>query len=181
MGGGAGRGDGSGRREKPPTSTPEPTPRPRVGYKTPPVEAQFKKGQSGNPAGKRKKRHLPRHVGNQIDAVTIAFIEELNHIMMHGIPKTPPKGHYAGAKLFARMFYRDATTKDGYARKRLYALYHEDRKYLDAFRTKDKSVADAEDLSKMIKAVYDPTLTQEEFDQLLDEIRDGKRERDEPA
>lgn len=149
----------------------------RGGHKTPPVDTQFKPGQSGNPSGKRKKPQLPRHIGNQIDGITVAIIAELNHIMMHGIPKGMPTGPYAGAKLYARTFYKDATTKDGYARKRLYALYHENRQYLDVFRAKDKSAADAEDLSMMIRAVIDPTLTEQEYKEILNKLGEGKSER----
>lgn len=42
----------------------------KVGYKKPPKSGQFKKGQSGNPRG-RKKKILPKSVN---EAIRLAFI-----------------------------------------------------------------------------------------------------------
>lgn len=172
------RGSGGGRPPRKPPVDSSSTPPRRGGYRTPPIDTQFKPGQSGNPAGRRKKPKLPRHVGNQINAVTVAIITELNHIMMHGLPTEPPKKPYAGAKLFARMFYRDATTKDGYARRCVFALYHEKRNDLDIFKAKDIHQREAENAFKMAAAIANPTLTEEEYDQVIQEIIDSRDEHD---
>lgn len=170
-------GSGKGKPPRqPPASSSNPTPRRRGGYKTPPVDKQFQPGQSGNPAGRRKKPRLPSHVGNQINSVTSAIITELNHIMMHGVPTKPPRGPYAGAKLFARMFFRDATTKDGYARRCLFALYHENRRDLDIFQAKDKHQREAENAFKIAAAIANPTLTDKEYDQVIQDIIDSRDE-----
>lgn len=44
-----------------------------VGYKKPPVSGQFKKGQSGNPKG-RKKKVIPKTI---MEALRLAFIKEI--------------------------------------------------------------------------------------------------------
>jgi hypothetical protein len=173
------RGGGKGKPpRKPPVNSSSPPPHRRGGYKTPPVDKQFKPGQSGNPNGRRKKPKLPRHVGNQINAVTAAIITELNHIMMHGPPTKPPRGPYAGAKLFARMFFRDATTKDGYARRSVFALYHEKRNDLDIFKAKDIRQREAENAFKIAAAIVNPTLTEREYDQVIQDIIDSRDEHD---
>lgn len=131
-----------------------------VGYKNPPRGHQFKKGQSGNPSGRRKKPKLPRHLGNQSDAISIALVRELNNIMMHGMPGGAPTGPYNGARMLARIVFRDAMTKDGgYARKRLLELYYDDKRHLDEFKPKDREELEMDRIHEQFKLMSDPRTT----------------------
>ena len=74
------------------------------------------------------------------------------------------------------MFFRDATTKDGYARRCLFALYHENRRDLDIFQAKDKHQREAENAFKIAAAIANPTLTDKEYDQVIQDIIDSRDE-----
>lgn len=79
-----------------------------VGYKKPPISGQFKKGQSGNPRG-RKKKVIPKTI---IEALQLAFIKE--------ITITNEKGNREKISLieaFAQKIIQDAIKKDGPTRK----------------------------------------------------------------
>ncbi len=139
-----------------------------VGYKNPPREHQFKKGQSGNPSGRSKKPRLPKHLGNQTNAISLELLGELNSIMMHGMPSEVPTGHFAGAKLLARVMFRDAMTKDGgYARKRLVGLYYDEKRDLEEFRAKDRRELEADQMREQIQMMMNPNTTDEDMERAI--------------
>lgn len=80
----------------------------KVGYKNPPKSGQFKKGQSGNPAG-RKKRIIPKSFYE-------AFIICANEIKTirneNGVPQ-----RFSMFEIFCKKIIQDACQKDGYSRK----------------------------------------------------------------
>lgn len=86
-----------------------------VGYGKPPKSGQFKKGQSGNPKG-RKKKVIPESIFEAIELELASKIKITN-----------AKGQKADAYLFevlAKQILQDALSKDGYSRKTLLEHYH---------------------------------------------------------
>ena len=81
-----------------------------VGYKKPPVSGQFKKGQSGNPKG-RKKKVIPKTI---MEALRLAFIKE---IMITNEKGSREKISFIQA--FAQKIVQDAIKNDGPTRKML--------------------------------------------------------------
>lgn len=82
----------------------------KVGYKKPPASGQFKKGQSGNPKG-RKKKVLPKCVN---EAIKLAFIKEITVTDENGIKRNIPM-----IQAFAQKIIQDAFKNDGPTRKML--------------------------------------------------------------
>lgn len=82
----------------------------KVGYKKPPVSGQFKKGQSGNPRG-RKKKILPRTFN---EALKLAFIKEISITNEKGI-----KEKISLIQVLAQRIIQDAIKNDGPSRKML--------------------------------------------------------------
>ena len=80
--------------------------------------------------------------------------------MMNGMPGDAPTSPYNGAKMLARIVFRDAMTKDGgYARKRLFGLYYDDKRHLDEFKTKDHGELEMVRIQEQIKLILDPRTT----------------------
>lgn len=79
-----------------------------VGYKKPPKETRFKKGQSGNPKG-RKKKVIPETLQEAI-TFELAELREIKN----------PDGQTVKLRVYeilARKFVQDAIMKDGQARR----------------------------------------------------------------
>lgn len=81
-----------------------------VGYKKPPVSGQFKKGQSGNPKG-RKKKVIPKTI---MEALRLAFIKEITITNEKGSREKIPF-----IQAFAQKIVQDAIKNDGPTRKML--------------------------------------------------------------
>ena len=81
-----------------------------VGYKKPPVSGQFKKGQSGNPKG-RKKKVIPKTI---MEALRLAFIKEIMITNEKGSREKIPF-----IQAFAQKIVQDAIKNDGPTRKML--------------------------------------------------------------
>ena len=81
-----------------------------VGYKKPPVSGQFKKGQSGNPKG-RKKKIIPKTI---MEALRLAFIKEITITNEKGSREKIPF-----IQAFAQKIVQDAIKNDGPTRKML--------------------------------------------------------------
>ena len=81
-----------------------------VGYKKPPVSGQFKKGQSGNPKG-RKKKVIPKTI---MEALRLAFIKEITITNEKGSREKIPF-----RQAFAQKIVQDAIKNDGPTRKML--------------------------------------------------------------
>lgn len=81
-----------------------------VGYKKPPVSGQFKKGQSGNPRG-RKKKVIPKTI---MDALRLAFIKEVTITNEKG-----SREKISFIQAFAQKIVQDAIKHDGPSRKLL--------------------------------------------------------------
>lgn len=81
-----------------------------VGYKKPPVSGQFKKGQSGNPKG-RKKKVIPKTI---MEALRLAFIKEITITNEKGNREKIPF-----IQAFAQKIVQDAIKNDGPTRKML--------------------------------------------------------------
>ena len=79
-----------------------------VGYKKPPVSGQFKKGQSGNPKG-RKKKVIPKTI---MEALRLAFIKEITITNEKGSREKIPF-----IQAFAQKIEQDDIKKDGPTRK----------------------------------------------------------------
>ena len=75
----------------------------RVGYKNPPKHSQFKKGQSGNPAGRRK-RIVPKTLQQAFALISNEIVVVKNE---KGVPYKCTKG-----ELFIRKTYQDAMQGD---------------------------------------------------------------------
>ena len=82
----------------------------KVGYKKPPVNSQFKKGVSGNPAG-RKKKAPPRTI---LEELQVAFIKEVSVTNENG-----KKEKISLIQAFAKKIVQDAIKNDGPTRKML--------------------------------------------------------------
>lgn len=82
----------------------------KVGYKKPPISGQFKKGQSGNPRG-RKKKILPRSLN---EAIKLAFVKEISITNEKGI-----KEKISLIQVLAQRIIQDAIKNDGPSRKML--------------------------------------------------------------
>lgn len=81
-----------------------------VGYKKPPVSGQFKKGQSGNPKG-RKKKVIPKTI---MEALRLAFIKEITITNEKGSREKIPF-----IQAFAQKIVQDAIKNDGPTRRML--------------------------------------------------------------
>ena len=75
-----------------------------VGYKKPPVETRFKKGQSGNPTGKSKKKIVRELNPGKI----LESIEEIV-VPIDGKPKRMKKGEIYFRQLFTKAIKGDLT------------------------------------------------------------------------
>ena len=82
----------------------------KVGYKKPPVSGQFKKGQNGNPKG-RKKKVIPKTI---MEALRLAFIKEITITNEKGSREKIPF-----IQAFAQKIVQDAIKNDGPTRKML--------------------------------------------------------------
>ena len=81
-----------------------------VGYKKPPLSGQFKKGQSENPRG-RKKKVIPKTI---MDALRLAFIKEVTITNEKG-----SREKISFIQAFAQKIVQDAIKRDGPSRKLL--------------------------------------------------------------
>lgn len=79
-----------------------------VGYKKPPVSGQFKKGQSGNLRG-RKKKVIPKTI---MDALRLAFIKEVTITNEKG-----SREKISFIQAFAQKIVQDVIKHDGPSRK----------------------------------------------------------------
>lgn len=138
-----------------------------VGYKKPPKKNRFKKGQSGNPSGKKKLKK--RHPGNQIDGVSRAMFRELNDLLTDEGPTKPVTGKFWRARQFARIMLDAAGEGDKWARREIWEFYVGRRTDSDLFKKKDGSTAGAEMLATMARAMFDPTITPDAMEELVKE------------
>ena len=86
----------------------------KVGYKNPPKHTRFKKGQSGNPAG-RKKKVIPHSLSE-------ALMLELNSIITITL-EDGTKQKIKQLELISKRTVQDAIRKDGQSRKLIYGDY----------------------------------------------------------
>ena len=83
-------------------------PEEKVGYKNPPKSGRFKKGQSGNPAG-RKKRIVPKSI---LDALILCANEIITIKNEKGVSQK-----LSMFEILSKKLMQDACQKDGPARK----------------------------------------------------------------
>ena len=88
-----------------------------VGYRKPPVEGQFKKGQSGNPGGRRKKAPAEPLGRSTVQDILIQELSE-----MHTITKNGRSKKVSALQLIIKGVVVDAAKRDPKARRELLAL-----------------------------------------------------------
>lgn len=144
-----------------------------VGYGRPPVQTRFQKGRSGNPSGKRRGPRVPKNLGNQMDAIAVAFMTELNTLMTSDPSKlSPPKGPFAGIRLYARVCFKEAMTKDGTCRKLLSDIYFVSRRNIEPLQPKDRQEEEADIMREIIRAMLDPSVDEAGMAKLFCRLRD---------
>lgn len=88
-----------------------------VGYCKPPVEGQFKKGQSGNPGGKKKKAPAEPLGRSAVQDILIQELSEMHTITKNGRPQK-----VSALQLIIKGVVVDAAKRDPKARRELIAL-----------------------------------------------------------
>ena len=116
-----------------------------VGYGKPPVHTQFKKGQSGNKAG-RKKKNKPKSLKDSITAELSTVVSITN--------ERGCKEKLALFELFGKQLVKDAIKKDGYARRFIIENYFK----FDLFKLLEDQLAQTEE----------KTISRETRDRLLE-------------
>lgn len=138
-----------------------------TGYGKPPKSKRFKKGQSGNPSGKRKQATPPP--GNRLQNIGHEVVDEMTEILHGQVTDLQVHPDDLVTTALAKIVVGDGLKKDGTARKFILSQFLEKPLQSDRLRPVDPREEEAQILQKMMSAIMDPGLTEEEFNETLNE------------
>lgn len=136
-----------------------------VGYKNTPKKTRYKKGQSGNPSGKRKVPIMPPGTVNSLIGKTI--LEAMSDLMRSSVSDLPVQEDDNVATALAKRLVTDAVKNEGRSRTLLIDYYVEPQRTADRYQQRDQSAVDAKMLGELAQTILDPTITDEEITEKL--------------
>jgi hypothetical protein len=145
----------------------------RSGYKNPPKETQFKKGQSGNPRGRPPKVELP--IGNDLVVIGEEIVMEIADLMRGRVSDLQIRADDSVTTAFAKTMVAESFRSDGGPRRFIIAEFVQKPLKSEKFAPRDIGMMEAEIMRKLTNAIVDPTLTDERYDAVLAEIASFRR------
>lgn len=144
-----------------------------VGYKKPPKKNQFRKGQSGNPSGKRVFT-LPT-LGNDLEDLGDETVETIVKLLSGRVRDLNLAPDDLVTTAFAKTFITEAFKKDGAFRKTIQATLVDRPLKSEKFKAKDYGEIEADLLRLMAHAIYDPGVSEEDVTAILREANEFHR------
>lgn len=137
----------------------------RTGESNRSIATRFKTGKSGNPRGRpRNVQPLP---GTLMSLIGKTLLEDIADALRTPVGELGVNHQATAAHTLARKIVADAIKTEGRSRALIISYFVEPQRGSDRYMERDAGAREADNMSQMVKALTDPTMTEARLDGIL--------------